>query len=119
LELFDAFMTSHVVGRASRAADKAKLKRAHGQARHASVLSRAVEVLFEAESWGDAVPLGVVWDAIEAVVGSRARLRTAMEAVREFVPPTDAGPDGEWRAQVVERFATVRGFIRLVCQSAR
>lgn len=25
-------------------------------------------------------------------------------------------PDGEWRAQVVERFNTVRGFVRLLCQ---
>jgi TnpA family transposase len=116
LELFDAFMTSQLVNRAARTSDKAKLKRAHGQARHAGVLSAAVEVLFEAESWGETVPMGVVWDAIEAAVGSRARLRTAMEAVREFIPPADAGPDGEWRAQVVERFATVRGFIRLVCQ---
>ncbi|MGH3409528.1 MAG: DUF4158 domain-containing protein [Streptosporangiaceae bacterium] len=116
LELFDVFMTSSLAGRAEREPDKAKLKRAHGQARHAGVLPAAVEVLFEAESWGGAVPLGVVWDAIEAAVGSRARLRTAMEAVREFIPPKDAGPDGEWRAQVVARFNTVRGFIRMLCQ---
>ena len=37
-------------------------------------------------------------------------------AVREFTPPKDAGPDGEWWAQVVERFATVRGFVRMVCE---
>jgi TnpA family transposase len=116
LELFDVFMTSSLVSRAERASEKAALKRAHGQARHAGVLSAAVEVLFEAESWGEAVPLGMVWDAIEAAVGSREKLRTAMEAVREFTPPVGAGPDGEWRAQVVERFATVRGFIRMLCQ---
>ncbi|WP_082312870.1 DUF4158 domain-containing protein [Salinispora fenicalii] len=63
------------------------LKRSHGQARHAGVLSAAVQVLFEAETWGEAVPLAVVWDAIESVVGSRAKLRTAMEAVQEFIPP--------------------------------
>ncbi|MEV6635399.1 hypothetical protein AB0M54_32075 [Actinoplanes sp. NPDC051470] len=39
-----------------------------------------------------------------------------MESVKEFLPPTDAAPDGEWRAQVVERFNTVRGFVRLLCQ---
>ncbi|MEV7626438.1 Tn3 family transposase [Actinoplanes sp. NPDC089786] len=49
-------------------------------------------------------------------MGSRAKLRTAMESVKEFLPPTDAAPDGEWRAQVVERFNTVRGFVRLLCQ---
>jgi hypothetical protein len=109
LELFDVFMTSEMVGRAARESDKATLKRAPGQARHAGMLSAAAQVLFEAETWGDAVPLAVVWDAIETAVGSRAKLRTAMEAVREFVPPDDAGADGQWRAQVVERFNTVRG----------
>jgi len=58
-------------------------------------------------------------DAIESAVGSRAKLRTAMEAVQEFLPPTDATPDGEWRAQVVERFNTVRGFVRLLCHQFR
>ncbi len=116
LELFDVFMTSELVGRAARTSDKAKLRRAHGQARHAGVLSAAVQVLFEAETWGDAVPLAVVWDAIESAVGSRAKLRTAMESVREFIPPADTAPDGEWRAQVVERFNTVRGFVRMLCQ---
>ena len=78
------------------------------------MLSAAIGVLFEAETWGEAVPLAVVWDAIESVVGSRAKLRTAMEAVQEFVPPKDASRT-EWRAQVVERFNTVRGFVRLLC----
>jgi len=116
LELFDVFMTGELIGRAGRSSDKETLKRAPGQARHAGVLSAAVQVLFEAETWGEAVPLAVVWDAIESAVGSRAKLRTAMEAVQELIPPKDAEPDGQWRAQVVERFNTVRGFIRLLCQ---
>lgn len=116
LELFDVFMTSELVGRAARTTDKATLRRAHGQARHAGVLSAAVQVLFEAEDWGEAVPLAVVWDAIEAAVGSRAKLRTAMEAVQEHIPPPGAAPDGQWRAQVVERFKTVRGFVRMLCE---
>jgi TnpA family transposase len=116
LELFDVFMTGELIGRAGRSSDKEKLKRSHGQARHAGVLSAAIAVLFEAETWGEAVPLAAVWDAIESAVGSRAKLRTAMEAVQEFIPPKDASPDGEWRAQVVERFNTVLGFVRLLCQ---
>ncbi|GAA0451525.1 transposase [Actinoplanes capillaceus] len=116
LELLDVFMSAELIGRAGRSSDKETLKRAPGQARHAGVLSAAVQVLFEAETWGDAVPLAVVWDAIESTVGSRAKLRTAMESVQELIPPKDAEPDGQWRAQVVERFNTVRGFVRLLCQ---
>lgn len=72
--------------------------------------------MFEAESWGDAVPCAVVWEAIESVAGSQAKMRTAAEAVKEYIPPADAAPNGEWRAQVVERFKMVRGFVRMLCQ---
>ena len=47
LELFDVFMSSELIGRAGKAADKEKLRRQAGYARHAGVLRAAVEVLFE------------------------------------------------------------------------
>jgi hypothetical protein len=40
----------------------------------------------------------VVWDAIETAVGSRARLRAAVDGVAEMIPPAGADPDGQWRA---------------------
>jgi hypothetical protein len=61
-------------------------------------------VLFEAAKWGENVSLEAVWEAIENTVGSRARLRAAVDGVQEFIPPADADPDGEWRAMVVERY---------------
>jgi hypothetical protein len=87
LELFDVFMAGELIGRAGRSSDKATLRRAHGQARHAGVLSAAIQVLFEADTWGETVPLAVVWDAIESVVGSRAKLRAAMERCRNSSRP--------------------------------
>jgi len=75
-----------------------------------------VEVLFEAAGWGENVSLEAVWEAIDNAVGSRARLRAAVEGVQEFIPPPGADPDGQWRAAVVERYATVRGFVKMLCR---
>jgi hypothetical protein len=74
-----------------------------------------VEVFLEATEWGEGVSLELVWDAIENVV-SRAGLRAAVARVTEVLPPPDADPDGEWRALLVERFGSVRGFVPLLCQ---
>ncbi|MEH0973849.1 Tn3 family transposase [Micromonospora sp. CPCC 205546] len=116
LELFDVFMSNELIGRASKASDKEKLRRQPGYARHAAVLRAAVEVLLESDGWGEGIPVEVVWDAIETAVGSRARLRAAVDGVAEMIPPSGADPDGQWRAAVVERFNTVRPFLRLLSE---
>ena len=53
--------------------------------------------------------------AVEQVV-SREDLAAAVEAVRELLPPPGEGDDGdaEWRAALVDRYATVRPFIELL-----
>ena len=116
LELFDVFMTNELIGRAGKHADKQKLRRLPGQSKHVAVLASAVQVLLEADNWGDAVPLELVWEAIDTAVGSRARLAAAVAGVQEMIPPPAADTQGQWRAQMVERFATVRPFVRLLCE---
>jgi len=75
-----------------------------------------VSVLLEAEEWGEDVPLDLVWAAIEKAVGSRERLRAAVARVQETAPPADADPRGVWRAGIVDRYAAVRGLVKLLCQ---
>ena len=116
LELFDVFMTNELIGRAGKNADRQKLRRLPTQSKHVAVLASAVQVLLEADTWGDAVPLDLVWEAIDTAVGSRARLAAAVAGVQEMIPPPAADAHGQWRAQVVERFATVRPFVRLLCE---
>lgn len=115
LELFDVLMTTELLGRAERESSKEKLRRYPRISRDAGRLAAAVEVFLDATEWGADIRLELVWDAIENVV-SRAELRAAVERVSEVLPPLDADPDGEWRAALVERFASVRGFVPLLCE---
>lgn len=116
LELFDVFMSTELIGRANKAAEKATIKRAPVVARHARVLQAVVELLLEAEGASEEIPLGMVWAMIEHQVGSRAQIAAAVEGIREIIPPPQAAPEGQWREAVVERYATVRGFVRLLCK---
>ncbi len=117
LELFDVLMTTELLGRAERESAKERFSRFPRLSEHASRLAAAVEVLLEAAEWGEgeAMPLELVWDAIENVV-SRAELRAAVASVTDALPPPGADPDGEWRAALVDRFASVRGFVPLLSQ---
>jgi hypothetical protein len=54
-----------------------------------------------------------VWEAIEAVV-SRTELRAALVLVTETVPPGDAADPDDWRAELLGRYATVSGFLKLL-----
>ncbi len=115
LELFDVFMSNELISNASKQAERQRLRQQSTYARHAGVLKTAAQVLDEAETWGDNIPVQRVWEAIETAVGSRARVRAAIEAVAEIEPPAWAEQDGQWREQLVQRFATIRGFVKLLC----
>ncbi len=84
--------------------------------RDAGRLAAAVEVLFEAGSWGEDITLDLIWEAIENVV-PRADLRASLSAVTGMVPPPDADPDGEWRIELSKRYPLVRRFLRLMSET--
>jgi TnpA family transposase len=113
LELFDQLMTAELEGKAERQSRDEKARRYTRLAKDAAKLAAAVRVCFEAREWGEDVPFEIVWDAIENLVPA-GELHAAMEAVTEVSPPVGADPDGEWRAYLVERYATVRGFLPLL-----
>src|SRR3954463_4420882 len=96
LELFDVFMTNELIGGAGKHTDKQKLRRLPGQSKHVAVLAQAVQVLLEADGWGEAVPLDLVGEAIDTAVGSRARLAAAVTGVQEMIPPPAADAHGQW-----------------------
>ena len=111
LELFDLLMTTELLGKAHREADKETVRRHPKLAKASSRLAAAVAVLLEAADWGEEVGLAQVWAAIEAIV-PRSELRAAVATVTELVPPPGAEEDAGWRAELAGRIATVSGFCR-------
>jgi TnpA family transposase len=111
LELFDLLMTTELLGKAHREADKETVRRHPKLAKASSRLAAAVEVLLEAADWGEQVRLEQVWEAIEAIM-PRSELRAAVATVTELVPPPGADEDAGWRAELAGRIATVSGFCK-------
>lgn len=116
LELLDLLMAAELVNRAQTASDKEKVRKHSKLAKASARLAVAVEALFESDGWGgpDEEPrVSEVWEAIEAVV-SRAELRAALVLVNENVPPADAADSDDWRSELLGRYATVSGFLKLL-----
>ncbi|MDQ3765291.1 MAG: hypothetical protein M3460_28570 [Actinomycetota bacterium] len=44
----------------------------------------------------------------------RALVRTAAATVSGMVPPPEAIPDGDWRAELAKRIAAVSGFVKIL-----
>ena len=115
LELLDLLVVIDLLARAARETDKEKLRRYGSFSRASAKLAAAVEVLLEATGFGEEITLEQLWESIEAVV-PRRELADAVAAVTDIAPPPDADPDGEWRAELTKRIATVRGFLPLLCE---
>ncbi|GAA5065178.1 TnpA family transposase [Thermocatellispora tengchongensis] len=116
LELLDLLMATELVNKAQNASDKEKVRKHPKLAKSAARLAVAVEALFESDGWGgpdEEVRVAEVWEAIETVI-SRADLRAALVLVNESVPPADAADPDDWRAELLGRYTTVSGFLKVL-----
>jgi len=117
LDLLDLLMATELVNKAVIASDKDKVRKHPKLAKASARLAVAVETLFASDGWGgpgDEPRVSQVWEAIEALI-SRDELRAALVLVSETVPPTDAEP-ADWRAELLGRYSTVTGFLKLLSQ---
>jgi hypothetical protein len=108
-------MTTEPIGRARTEADKQTVKRHPRLARASAMLAVVAEVLLDAMEWGDEDEVRVcqVWEAIEARI-PRAEVRSAVATVTGMVPPPEAVPDGDWRAELAGKTATVVGLCKML-----
>ena len=116
LELLDLLMATELVNKAQTASNKEKVRKHPKLAKASARLAVAVQALFESDGWGgpeEEVRVSEVWEAIEAVV-SRAELRAALVLVNENVPPADAADPDDWRVELLGRYSTVSGFLKLL-----
>jgi hypothetical protein len=119
LELLDLLMATELLNKAQTAANTETVRKHPRLARASARLAVAVEALFESDSWGgpeEQVVVAQVWEAIEAAV-SRPELRAALVLVNDNVPPADAADLDDWRAELVGRYTTVSGFLKMLPRS--
>lgn len=115
LELFDVLVTNELAGKAERSSRAEKVRRYPRITRQAGKLAAVGRVLLEARELGEQATLPWLWDAIDDVV-PEAELRAAVTAVTELTPPPGAEVDGEWRATLVSRYRSVRGFLGMLTE---
>lgn len=70
-------------------------------------------MLLDALDREEQLPLEVIWEEIKSKV-SREDLRSAVAHLTEVAQPPDADADGEWRAALVDRYASVRAFVPML-----
>lgn len=107
--------TNELMAGAERGTKKEKLRRYPRVARDASRLALAVEMLLDAAERDESMSVAEVCDAIDSVV-SRDELRASVSHIRQVLPPVEVNPDGEWRATMIGRYASVRAFAPMLCQ---
>jgi hypothetical protein len=49
--------------------------------------------------------------------GAKASIGAGAPQLLEVAQPPDADPDGEWRAALVDRYASVRAFVPMLCKT--
>ncbi|WP_440106394.1 DUF4158 domain-containing protein [Streptosporangium sp. H16] len=116
LELLDLLMATELLNKAQMAANKEKVRKHPKLAKASARLAVAVQALFESDGWGgedEEVRVAEVWEAIETVI-SRADLRAALVLVNENVPSADAADSDDWRTELVGRYTTVSGFLKVL-----
>lgn len=124
LILFDALMATKLLARAERVSQYEQLRSLARFRKAAAWVAAALGVLVEITEASDdlaaqaaadgvradPVDLSQVWAQIERVV-SREQLDAALATVIELVPDVEADDDSVWRAALVNRYPTVRGFL--------
>ncbi len=118
LDPLHALMATKLLAKAERMGIDAELKALPQLRKAAKKVAAAVDVLMTtppATDTGALVSVVDAWSAIEQVV-PREQLAEALGTVASVVPDSDGDGDAEWRAELVARYGTMRGFIRLLVE---
>jgi len=115
LELLDLLMATELIGKARTEADKQTIKRHPQLAKASAILALVAQALLDARDWGDEgeVRVSEVWEAIEMRI-PRTVVRSAVATVTGMLPPPEALPEGDWRAGLADKTATVVGFVKML-----
>ena len=115
LDLFDVLMATNLLARAERKSKKERLRTFPKLAVASSKLAAVVKVIIAAAAGAQDVPLSKVLAEIEAIA-STGELSAAVTTVGNLTPADDSDMDEAWRAELVERFRTVRPFLVMLTE---
>ena len=120
LELLDLLVWTELVGAAKQEATKETVRQHPRLSRASATLMVVGEALLEARNWGeeDEVCIAQLWEAIEVRL-NRSDVRAAVETVKATLPPPEALPGPDWRAQLSKRTATVVGLCRMLTSTVK
>ncbi|MER5323157.1 hypothetical protein [Streptosporangium roseum] len=115
LELLELLWATEPAGKARTAANKETIKKHPRLAKASAMLAVVAQVLLAARTWGEEedVRVAEVWEAIEARI-PREQVRVAVATVTGMLPPPEAMPEGDWRAELAKKSATVVGLCRML-----
>jgi hypothetical protein len=115
LELLELLVATELIGKARQEADKQAIKRHPRLARASAMLAVVAQVLLEARDWGsdEEVRVCQVWEAIEARI-PRAEVRAAVDTVTGMLPPPEALPEPDWRAELAKKTHAVAGMCKML-----
>src|SRR5712692_5670915 len=115
LELLELLMATELIGKARQEAGKETIKRHPRLARASATLAVVAQVLLEAREWGSGkeVRVSEVWEAIEARI-PRAEVRAAVDTVTGMLPPPEALPEPDWRAELARKTHAVVGLCKML-----
>jgi len=115
LELLELLMATELAGKARQEANKETVKRHPRLARASAMLAVVAQVLLEARDWGSdgEVRVSEVWEAIEARI-PRAAVRAAVDTMTGMLPPPEALPEPDWRAELAKKTHAVVGLCKML-----
>jgi hypothetical protein len=97
LELLELLMATKLIGRARQEAGKETIKRHPRLARASAMLAVVAQVLLEARDWG-----------------SEREVRAAVDTVTGMLPPPEALPEPDWRAELAKKTHAVVGLCKML-----
>ncbi|WP_106253053.1 Tn3 family transposase [Nonomuraea fuscirosea] len=122
LDLFALLMATRLISPARRKSADERLRMLPRLERASKLVAKAGRVLVDqldlVDREGADLDVAAMWTAVAEIAGaSKEQVRAALEVVEELVPEEDGAAEAAMRAVLVEKYHTVRPFLRLLGES--
>ncbi|MEU4516281.1 Tn3 family transposase [Nonomuraea wenchangensis] len=122
LDLFALLMATRLISPARRKSADERLRMLPRLERASKLVAKAGRVLVDQldliDHEGADLDVAAMWTAVAEIAGtSKEQVRAALDVVEDLVPEDDGAAEAAMRAALVEKYHTVRPFLRLLGES--